>query len=267
MKVILTGASGNLGKHIQKNANFDILPINRDNWDSFNSISPFEYQTIIHTAYDLKNSIYDLPDSVLTSNIVTTGSALRLCKEKNISQFIFISSCSVYGDSSNSSEDKPCFPVTMNGFTKLFNEELVKSFCVANGINYLILRVFNSYGGDDHFSVIQKLIKCAEEKKPFTLINDGSAERDFIHINDVAKIVCQLTNLNLSCKTINIGSGTSVKIIELLKAIENLYGKIEINKKVTQDEAVYSRANIKMLKNLIDYQPTDVFDFIKTLKN
>jgi UDP-glucose 4-epimerase len=266
MKVILTGASGNLGKHIQANAKFEILPILRSSWDLFENIQPSTYQAIIHTAYDLKNSIYELPDSVLESNIVTTGKALRLCKEKNISKFIFISSCSVYGDSSNSAEDKPCYPVTMNGFTKLFNEELVKSFCETNQIDYLILRVFNSYGGDDNFSVIQKLIKCAQTKKPFTLINDGSAERDFIHIEDVAQIVCTLTELNLTHEVVNIGSGISVKIIDLVKAIEEKYGPITVNKKQNPSEAVYSRANIKKLNRLIEYKGIDIFNFIRNLK-
>lgn len=266
MKVVLTGANGNLGKHIQTNAKFEILPVLRSNWELFEQIPPSSYQAIIHTSYDLKNSIFDLPDRVLESNIVTTGKALRLCKEKKIPKFIFISSCSVYGDSSNSAEDKPCYPVTMNGFTKLFNEELVKSFCEANQIDYLILRVFNSYGGDDNFSVVQKLIKCAESKQPFTLINEGSAERDFIHINDVAQIVCMLTELSLSHEIINIGSGTSVKIFDILKAVEAQYGPIVVNKKQNPAEAVYSRASIKKLNRLIEYKGIDIFDFIKNLK-
>lgn len=265
MRVILTGANGNLGKHIQANAKFEILSISRSNWELFEKTQLSTYQAIIHSAYDLKNSIYEKPDSVLESNIITTGKALRLCKEKNISKFVFISSCSVYGDSSNSSEDKPCYPVTMNGFIKLFNEELVKSFCEANKINYLILRVFNSYGGVDNFSVVQKLIKCAETKKPFPLVNDGSAERDFIHINDVAKIVCTLTDMNLSHEIINIGSGTSVRIIDLLKTIETKYGTIEMDKKQNLSEVAYSRANVKKLNRFINFQCTDIFDFIQSL--
>jgi UDP-glucose 4-epimerase len=266
MRVVLTGANGNLGKHIQDNAKFEILPVTRTNWEIFENISVSSYQAIIHTAYDLKNSIFEQPDMVLESNIVTTGKALKLCLEKKIAKFIFISSCSVYGDSSNSAEDKPCYPVTMNGFTKLFNEELVKSFCKANKIEYLILRVFNSYGGDDNFSVVQKLIKCAQNKQPFTLINEGSAERDFIHINDAARIVCALTEINLSHEIINIGSGTSVKIYDILKAVESIYGPINVIKKQNPAEAVYSRANIKKLNNFIEYNGISIFDYFKSLK-
>lgn len=266
MKIILTGANGNLGQHILKLSRFDILPITRNNWASLEDVCVDTYQAIIHGAYDLKKNINKEPDLVLESNVLSTGKALRICKEKNIPKFVFISSCSVYGDSSNSSEDKQCYPVTMNGFTKLFNEELVKSFCKANGINYLIVRNFNSYGGDDHFSVVQKLISCAKNKKPFTLINDGSSERDFIHIEDLADIVSSLTEMNLHNEIINIGSGKSVRIIDLLNRVEERFGKVEIINSYNQSEAIYSRANINKLKQLIDFDPIDIFDFINSLK-
>lgn len=266
MKIILTGASGNLGQRIQKASKFDIFPVSRNDWDSLDGITASDYQAIIHCAYDLKRNINEAPDLVLESNIVSTGKALRLCKEKKIPKLVFISSCSVYGDSSNSAEDKQCYPVTMNGFTKLFNEKLVKSFCEANAINYLIVRNFNSYGGDDHFSVVQKLISCAKNKKPFTLINDGSSERDFIHIDDLASIVCTLTEMDLHNEIINIGSGKSVSIIDLLKRVEERFGKIGIINSYNQNEAIYSRANINKLKQLIDFQPIDIFDYIRDLK-
>lgn len=254
-----------MGRRIQENATFDILPITRDDWGLFKKIIPSEYQAVIHCAYDLKNSINEQPGIVLESNIISTARALELCKEKKIQKFIFISSCSVYGDSSNSSEDKQCNPVSMNGFIKLFNEELIKSFCDANAINYLILRVFNSYGGDDTFSVVHKMISCARNKKPFTLIDGGISERDFIHVNDVAKIVCALAEMPHIREIINVGSGQSIRIIDLLKTVEMKYGKISVVNRDSSGEIVYSRANINKLKNIVRLQTIDIFDFIRDL--
>lgn len=209
--------------------------------------------------------MHEFPAEVLDSNIVTTGRSLKICKDKGIKQFVFISSCSVYGDSSNSSETKTKTPITMNGFIKSFNEELVIDFCTANQIDYLILRVFNSYGGNDNFSVVQKLIRCAKEKTVFTLMNDGIAERDFIHIADVANIICTLIEQNLSNEIINIGSGESTKIFDLVKAVEEKFGQVALNKVTNSNEAIYSRANIKKLKGLVSYTPTNIFEFIKKL--
>jgi len=265
MKAILTGAEGNLGRRILEHASFECLPVSRDSWTSLNEVRAGSCQFLIHCAYDLKTDINEQPDVVLESNVVSTGKALRLCKEKQISKLIFISSCSVYGDSSNSAEDKPCIPVTINGFTKLFNEELIKSFCDANAIDYLILRVFNSYGGDDRFSVVQKLISCAKDKRTFTLVNEGVAERDFIHVDDVAKVVCALAGMGLKREIINVGSGRSVRIIDLLRAVEEKFGKVSIVEEQRLSEAIYSRANINKLKKLVSLQAVDVFDFIRDL--
>lgn len=265
MKVILTGAEGNLGSRILELAEFECHPVSRGTWGALNDIGTAEYQALIHCAYDLKNDINVRPDLVLESNVVSTGKALRLCKEKRIPKLIFVSSCSVYGDSSNSAEDKPCMPVSINGFTKLFNEELIKSFCAVNAIDYLILRVFNSYGGDDQFSVVQKLVSCAKTKRPFMLVNEGIAERDFIHVTDVARVVCALAGMPLKREVINVGSGKSVRIIDLFRAVEEKFGKISIVGEQRPGEAVYSRANISKLRKLVSLQTTDIFDFIRDL--
>lgn len=263
MKAVLTGADGNLGRHILKRAAFECLSVSRTGWEAATRIPVADYRVLIHCAYDLKSDPNVFPDRVLDSNIVSTARALRLSRERQISRFIFISSCSVYGDSSNSAEDKPCSPVTMNGFTKLFNEELIKSFCDANAIDYLILRVFNSYGGDDQFSVVQKLISCAKQGRPFTLLNEGIAERDFIHVDDVAQVVCALAEVPLGREIINVGAGRSVRIVDLLRAVEERFGKIAVVEKQRPGEAIYSRANINKLRKLVDLRARDIFDFIR----
>ena len=263
MKAIITGADGNLGRRLRELAAFECLPVSRGDWSALNDIQTSAYQALIHCAYDLKNDINLRPDLVLESNAVSTGKALRVCREKGIGKFVFISSCSVYGDSSNTSENKPCQPVTINGFTKLFNEELVKSFCAANGIEYLILRVFNSYGGNDTFSVVHKLLTSAKSAKPFVLMNEGMAERDFIHVEDVAFITAELMKVGIANETINVGSGKSVRIADLLRTAEERYGPIAVTRVAKGGEAIYSRANIDRLRTLLDPQVRDVLEFIR----
>lgn len=239
--------------------------VDRNNWNELSKIPFNSVRAIIHSAYDLKKDLNTDPAEVLDSNIVSTGRSLKLCKDTGIEQFVFISSCSVYGDSSNTSEEKAKTPITINGFTKAYNEELVMSFCKANNINYLILRPFNSYGGNDTFSVVQKLIFCAQNNQVFNLANGGIAERDFIHVEDVAKMTYMLMEKNLSNAIVNVGSGESVRILDLVKAIEAKFGMIKVNKINKPDEAIYSRANLKKLRELIDYEPMSIFDFIQKL--
>jgi nucleoside-diphosphate-sugar epimerase len=265
MKVIVTGSGGNLGSHLIKNKGIEFLGINRSNWNVLNDIKIGEYDAVIHTAYDLKNSIVQMPVENLDSNIQSTARLLKICADKGIKKFGFVSSCAVYGDSSNSSEEKTCQPVTMNGHIKLFNEELVKHFCASNKINYQIYRVFNTYGGNDEFSVVQRMIKAAKNKTVFNLVNEGVSERDFIHVNDVASIICNLLQKDLNNEVINIGSGESVRIVDVLKSVENKFGSIELLQKTNPDEAIFSRANIKKMKSLMDYKTVKILDYINGL--
>jgi UDP-glucose 4-epimerase len=262
MKVIITGSTGNLGTHLMAKTDFEKIGLSRNNWNLLNELKPGEIDAVIHTAYDLKKSIFQNPEENLESNIQSTAKILKFCLDKKVKKFGFVSSCAVYGDSSNSSEEKQCVPVTMNGHIKLFNEELIKSFCLQNQIDYQIYRVFNTYGGNDEFSVISRMIKCAKNKTAFNLVNDGVSERDYIHVDDVATIVTSLIQKDLKNEIINIGSGSSVKIIDILKAVESKFGPIEIIHKSNPNEAVFSRANTVKLKSLVSLKLKNLIDTI-----
>lgn len=265
MKIILTGANGNLGKEISRCEAFEkILPINRNNWNDLTDVQPNAFDAVIHCAYDLKNKISDSPVSVLNSNILSTAKILEISRNINVKKIVFISSSAVYGESSNTAEDSTCHPITFNGHTKLLNEELIKAFCKQNNIEYLILRAFNSFGGDDRFSVVHKLISAAKNKTPFTLVNEGSAERDFIHIADIAQIVCRLTLMNCSNEIVNIGSGHAVRVKDIFMAIEKKWGNINVSHREDENEAVFSKANIKKLNKLVKHKYINIFDFINS---
>ncbi len=265
MKVVLSGPNGNLGKHIIKNADFDVFPIGRNDWsnigDKIQNASVF-----IHCAYDLKKSLMEVPDEVMDSNVISLMKALRTCKENKIKKFIFISSCSVYGDSSKTNEQLQCNPITINGAIKSLCEKIVIEFCAKNEMNYLILRAFNSFGGDDQFSVISKMIKSKKYSQPFTLYNGGLAERDFIHVEDVSKVVCHFCKNESQYKIINVGTGYSTRIVDIYNAFTTKFGGIEVNQEINKDEIDYSRADSKRLESELKIQFINVIDFINNLE-
>ncbi|MCF8057810.1 MAG: SDR family oxidoreductase [Bacteriovoracaceae bacterium] len=265
MKVLLSGPNGNLGSQIKKHAQFEILPIHREEWESFTRMDLYEVDFFIHCAYDLKNLVQENPSKVLDSNVLSTMKALEICKKNKIKNFLFLSSCSVYGHSSKTTEDTICNPVTINGLTKLLNEKIILSFCMENEINPIILRAFNSYGGKDEFSIISKLIDSYKKDKTFKLFNDGFAERDFIHVSDIAKVVCQLCLTPPTTSILNIGTGEAIRIIDVVKCFERKFGNLKIEKLSSIDEAIYSRADIRKLKAEVDIDFVNVFDFIESL--
>jgi nucleoside-diphosphate-sugar epimerase len=266
VKVILSGAGGNLGKHIKMRADFEIVPVDRNGWEALEK-SETTADAFIHLAYDLKKNLFDAPDEILDSNLISTMRALRFCKASKIPKFIFLSSCSVYGHSSRTTEDVPCSPVTVNGLTKYLNEKIISEFCRHAGIKSVVMRAFNSFGGDDQFSVISKLLKAVHSNSKFTLYNNGLGERDFIHVDDIARVACHFVQNDAKHEVINVGTGKSTRIIDIVTEVEKVTGKkIAIEHKKNEPEVEYSRADISRLKEEVDFKFKDILEFIRTLK-
>jgi UDP-glucose 4-epimerase len=125
----------------------------------------------------------------------------------------------------------------------------VSQFCSAEDIDYTIARVFNMYGGNDEFSIVSKIIKAYKNQQSISLINDGNAIRDFIHINDVVeayKII--LTSSDIDVVNVASGQGKSVRII-----LDYLHERdIQIStSNIERDEISVSIANNAILKTML----------------
>lgn len=250
MNLILTGSKGNLGREIiSQNTTHEILPIHRDNWSDLAKVSFGKKHIVVHAASDLTSPIHEAPFSVLDSNLVSTTRLLEISKGCGL--FIYISSCAVYGDALTTTEITRCRPLSINGITKLLNERIVEEFCSKNSMPYRILRVFNTYGGHDRFSIISKLQQSIKTGIPFQLNNFGIALRDFVHVSDVAGIVLKLSMLNLPNGYLNVGTGRAVKISDIVAMVKEMYPKLEIVDK-EETEVEYSRADISKLKGVLD---------------
>ena len=78
--------------------------------------------------------------------------------------------------------------------------------------------------------------------------NGGNQTRDFIHVNDVVDVCIKAGSTNTK-KLINLGTGKSIKIIELAKLIKKILNKGKISKgKKDLNDAKYSCANTNRLK-------------------
>ncbi|MFH0780012.1 MAG: SDR family oxidoreductase [Parcubacteria group bacterium] len=260
-KILLTGHAGNLGTHIQKyNTDNDIFLLGRQDWEKLDILLP-KVDIVMHTAYDLKNKIEDVPSAIMESNILTTTRLLEAVKKHKIPQFVFISSCAVYGESMKTNEETERRPVSINGVTKLLNEQIIETFCNYNKIDFKIYRVFNMYGGRDDFSILFKLKSAILNNAEFNLNNNGIGYRDFIHVEDAAKVILMLMKTNNPFQYLNIGTGLATKIIDIIELIKNKYPNLKI-KKTFISEAEYSRANILKLNSIAQYKFMSILDYI-----
>ena len=190
------------------------------------------------------------PKKYYNNNVLNTKKLLDECVKNKIKNFIFSSSCSVYGERNNIvSETTKTQPKSMYGKTKLECEKLIKLYSKKYNFNYGILRYFNVAGSDieNKIGCINKtnsLIKNLSQniaKKKYEIsvfgdsynTKDGTCIRDFIDINDLSKIHLALLNI-ISKKnkshTINCGYGKGYSVLDVIKNFEKeLKIKIKIN--------------------------------------
>jgi len=252
LKLLIIGSEGNLGSHLQEAcrcAGYTVVCASRANIGDIDKLLR-GCNAVVHAAGDVKNSIADKVVDFTESNIMLTAKALEACDKQGVSHFFYVSSCAVYGDASATSELKSCQPINLNGKFKKLNEELVLTFCKKRGITPTIFRLFNLYGGHDRFSVVSNLKRCLEFNERFTLLNDGNSRRDFIHVQDAAEIISKCLTFGKLPPVINLGTGQTTSVKEILDVFLKLHPTISIEQR-KMEEVEYSRADITILRGLL----------------
>lgn len=262
MKVLLTGASGNFGSEFIEQANFDVGQLNRGDWNELGEKLTSGISVVIHAASDLRSSAAVSPVKLLDSNLLSTARLLEAVREHQIPRLIFLSSCAVYGEDMRTNEDSKCCPTSINGINKLLNEKIIAEFCTMHKIEYKVLRIFNMYGGRDHFSIFSHMERALKTGVPFTLNNRGIAQRDFIHVSDVAKIVHLLLDKYVPYTHLNIGTGIATKISTLVELVRERFPDMPI-RHAQLEEAEYSRANITRLLRIADGHFIRIEDYLR----
>ena len=249
MNILLTGAEGNFGSEFLRQASkshVQVASVGRGDWVQIGD-KLASADIVVHAASDLRTSASAEPSRLLDSNVMSTALLLEAARDQRVKRFVFLSSCAVYGEDMRTEEDSLCCPITINGISKHLNEKLVAEFCGANDIQYQILRVFNSYGANDRFSIFSKLKRALQTKSAFTLNNDGRMQRDFIHIADVASVVLNLAAIRISHTHLNIGTGVATKVSTLVDKVAEQFPQLKVQRGLTQ-EAEYSRADTTRLR-------------------
>ena len=252
MNILLTGAHGNFGtvfcRQAQGTLGLSITPIGRHDWDSIDE-KLAAASVVVHAASDLRTPAALSPTQLLNSNLMSTAALLEASRNQGIKKFVFLSSCAVYGEDMTTAETSLCCPISINGISKHLNEKLIAEFCTANRMGFQILRVFNSYGGRDNFSILSKLKRSLLAHTPFTLNNDGRMLRDFIHIEDVASIVMRAATTNVNQTHLNVGTGVATKISCLVAMVKAQFPELVIKPGVSL-EAEYSRSDTTELRQV-----------------
>ncbi len=204
------------------------------------------------------------------ANVIGLQNMLDFAKEKNIRQFVFASSSSVYGinDHYPWKEDEPLMPISPYASTKLSGEMLGHVYSKLFGIRFIALRFFTVYGpGQRPDLAIHKFTKAILKGKPITLYGDGSTSRDYTFVDDTVQGITGAIGYDTTdFEIINLGNNYTVTLKELVAAIEEMTGKKAMIEQHPDQPGDVPKtfADISKAKKLLGYNPqTQLKDGLK----
>ncbi len=191
----------------------------------------------------IQPSIID-PITTLQNNILGTTNVLIAARNAKIKKVIYSASSSYYGD-------QEVYPLKeeMRGnfknpysFSKYAGEELCKLFTDLYGLQTVCLRYFNVYGPRQlvegaYSTVIGIFIRQIKTGEPVTIVGDGTIQRDFTNVKDVAR--ANVLAMERGSGVINIGCGENYSINEVAHIILTEFAGISLEIALKDGKAVY----------------------------
>ena len=204
--------------------------------------------SVIHFAGSIS-----VPESIMNplkyykNNAFETTILVAALVELGIKRIVFSSTAAVYGltDADLVSEEAALNPINPYGRSKLFAEEIIHDLARLENCSTTILRYFNVGGADPRGRAGQRnegashLIRIALEvavglRPSLTVFGgdydtrDGTCERDFIHVSDLADVhVLALERMELvpGICTYNCGYGVGSSVLEVIDAVASVSGR------------------------------------------
>lgn len=261
--ILVTGGAGYIGSHAckaLKHSGFN--PITFDNlstgWKEAVKFGPFvqgdllnksdidcvfeEYAPIAVMHFAALSQVGEsvkLPGLYWENNVMGSLNLIRSAVEHNCMNFVFSSTCAIYGDQDNVvlDEDSEQHPINAYGASKRAVENILADYEKASGLNYVIFRYFNVAGADPDAEVgefhqpethLIPLILDAVHGNTAELTvygtdydtPDGTCIRDYVHVCDLVEAhllgLKWLQECNSSC-VFNLGTGEGFSVREVVE--------------------------------------------------
>ncbi len=203
------------------------------------------------------------PDTYYQANVTGTFNVMKACQKSNVGKVVYSASSSCYGipdivPTPETAEIQPQYPYAL---TKFLGEQIVMHWSNVYRIPSVSIRLFNVYGPRSRTSgtygaVFGVFLAQKLNKKPFTVVGDGTQTRDFTYIEDVTSALVIASESNLKGEIINIGSDNTYSVNQVVAL---LGGEVVfIPKRPGEPDCTW--ADISKVKKLLKWSPTVSID-------
>lgn len=294
---LVTGASGFVGHHLCNRLHADgwnIIAVGTKEehmplcntflecslhsipWESIPNID-----TCFHQAANNDTTDLDI-EKMMQSNLHDSSELFhKLHQEKKCYQFVYASSCSIYGNAEAPYVEQKTKPDPLNPYalSKFLFEQFANKFAQENNVQVIGLRYSNVYGqGENHkgkrASMITQLLNKMLQGISPTIFKYGEQLRDWVYIEDVIEANVLSSRIKKT-GVYNVGSGETLSFNQIVQLINEELGislpTNFVDCPFPQNYQSHTLCDLTLSRNILNYKPKmsaemSVRNYIKEIK-
>jgi UDP-glucuronate 4-epimerase len=168
------------------------------------------------------------PEAYVRTNVVGTLNLLELARTYHVSQFVFASSSSVYGQANRvpfSESDPILKPLSVYAVTKVSGEALAFTYAHLYDLPVICVRIFTAFGPRQRPDLaIRKFAHLIASGQEIPIFGDGSMQRDYTYIDDVTEALELALEYKCAFEVFNLGNSRPIRLDYLVRVLEEAIG-------------------------------------------
>jgi nucleoside-diphosphate-sugar epimerase len=239
-------------------------------FESFKFDFVFHYAALVGVKRTLDNPVKVLSDVEGLRHI------MNLARNSGVKRIYYSSSSEVYGEPVEFPQNEHTTPLNSRlpyAIVKNLGEAFLKSYYQEYGMEYTILRFFNTFGPKQSKDfVVSKFIINALRNDNITVYGDGKQTRTFCYIDDNIKATTNAFYQNKFVNdVVNIGGEHEIKVVELAQTIIDITGsksKIVYLPALVEGDMTRRKPDVRKMKELLQQPMKSLREGLElTLKN